>query len=83
MVGRLERTKEENDHLWEAISGTFNNGKSVESKFSKYASGKRDTINNLLEKLNNVEGKFSRLENIHAEYKHKLHNGSGGGSGTR
>ena len=81
---QLERAEEENDNLQEAGSGTFSNGDKVESTFDKYASGKSNTVNNLLEKLSNMEGKFSRLEKSHAKCKCRLDKGvgSGGGGGS-
>ena len=51
MMKRMERTKNENDQLREAISVTFSNSKRMEEKVDN---GK-ETINNLLEKMNNME----------------------------
>ena len=63
MARRLERTKQESGHLQEVVSGTFSNIEIVKNKFDKYTSGKSKTINNLLEKLNNMEKQFVELEN--------------------
>ena len=78
----MERTEEENGHLQEAVSSTFSHDKRVEDKFGKYASGKSETTNNLLEKLNNMEGKCTRFGKTNADYRQKLDIVSGGGGGN-
>ena len=69
MMARMDRTKNENDQLKEAISGTFSNGKSMEEKVD---SGKA-TINNLLEKMNPMERKNEeRMTNLMKEHQPEL-----------
>ena len=81
MARPLERTEQENYYLRELVSGTFSNGERVENNVNKYASGKCETINDLLEKLNSMEGKFARLEENNTKYKQNPDHGGGAGGG--
>jgi hypothetical protein len=82
MMKRMERTENENDQLREAISGTFSNGERMEEKVDN---GK-ETINNLLEKMNNMERRNEeRMTTLMKEHKSELkrarNNNDGGDRG--
>ena len=61
LTRRVERAEDENDYLREAVNGNFKNGKIVEEKVNT----ERATINNLLEKMTNMERKSEeRIEEM-------------------
>ena len=82
MMKRMERTENENDQLKEAISGTFSNGERMEEIVD---SGK-ETINNLLDKMNAMERKNEeRLTTLMKQHQSDLKrfrndNNDGGGN---
>ena len=82
LTRRVERAEDENNHLREAVNGNFKNCKRVEEKVNT----ERATINNLLEKMTNMERKSEeRIEEMMRDHKADLKrarvNDSGGSSG--
>ena len=82
MMARMECTENENDQLKEAFSGTFSNGERTEEKVDN---GK-ETINNLLEKMNTMERRNEeRMTKLMKEHRSELkrarnNNNEGGGN---
>ena len=65
-----------NDQMRKTISGTFSNGESrVEYKYDKFVTNQSETINKLLEKINNMEKgyeeKISSMEKSQSDMREK------------